>query len=124
MKWIGQWKNQYSSILEITTVSNNIVTGVFRTALEDSGFYGHEIPVCGFCQGNCIGLSGGGNTDSGDMLVTYTGLLRGDTLQTMWLVINDSVKLPQQDEGSSQLTKQNWWRAVLINADTFERVHI
>ena len=119
MKWIGQWKNQYGSILEITNVSNNMVTGVFRTALEDSGFYGHEIPVSGFCQGDCIGISGGGITDSGDMLVTYTGLLRNDILETLWLVVNDSVK---QGKETPQLTKQNWWKAVLINADTFERV--
>jgi hypothetical protein len=124
MKWIGEWKNQYGSILEITAVNNNIVTGVFRTALEDSGFYGNTIPVCGFCQGDCIGISGGGMTDAGDMLVTYTGLLRGDTLQTIWLVVSDAVKLPQQDKEPPQLTKQSWWKAVLVNSDTFERVQL
>ncbi|WP_346320890.1 avidin/streptavidin family protein [Chitinophaga sp. YIM B06452] len=122
MKWIGKWKNQYGSVLEITSVTDNMVTGTFRTALSDSGFYGNEIPVCGFCQGDCIGISGGGMTGSGDMLVTYTGLLRGDTLQTIWLVVNDAAKLPQQDEESPRLIKQNWWKAVMVNSDTFERV--
>ena len=47
MNWIGKWKNQYGSILEISDDSDNRIVGTFRTALEDSGFFGQEIAIVG-----------------------------------------------------------------------------
>jgi hypothetical protein len=47
MTWLGKWRNQYGSILEIIGDSNHRISGTFRTALKDSGFYGQELPVFG-----------------------------------------------------------------------------
>jgi len=47
MKWIGTWKNQYGSTLEITHDSDNKIAGTFMTALRDSSFYGRKQPVAG-----------------------------------------------------------------------------
>lgn len=121
MSWIGKWQNQYGSVLEITGESDNQITGKFITALEDSGFYGQEIPVYGMSQGDCIGLSGGGVTRAGDMLVTYTGLLRDGKLETLWYVVADSVLNSTAEGAPSERKKINWWRSMLTGADTFER---
>jgi hypothetical protein len=81
MHWIGKWRNQYGSVLEISADSEHRIVGRFTTALADSGFAGQEIPIIGFHQGDCIGLSGGGRGPAGDMLVTYTGLFRDGKLE-------------------------------------------
>lgn len=62
MSWIGKWRNQYGSILEITDESDHRVVGKFRTALDDSGFFGQEIDVVGVHHGDCIGLAAGGKS--------------------------------------------------------------
>jgi hypothetical protein len=101
MTWLGKWRNQYGSVIEIISEKDDKITGRFRTALQDSGFYGQGIQVLGVCQGDCIGLSGGGSTPAGDMLVTYTGLLRDGKLETLWFVVADSaLTLPKEDEPS------------------------
>jgi Avidin family len=40
MSWIGMWKNQYGSVVEITDDSNGQIRGTFRTVLDDSSFHG------------------------------------------------------------------------------------
>ncbi|PTY04282.1 hypothetical protein DB347_20525 [Opitutaceae bacterium EW11] len=121
MRWLGKWRNQYGSILEITQESDGKIAGVFRTALEDSGFFGQQIPVYGFGQGDCIGLSGGGTTPAGDSLVTYTGLLREGKLETLWFVVTDAVLSATEKGEPAQVKKLPWWRSMSTNADTFER---
>ncbi len=120
--WIGKWRNQYGSILEITDESEHRIEGSFRTALEDSGFFGQTIPVVGFHQGNCIGLMGGGVARGGDALVTYTGLLRDGRLETLWYVVADTALSARGEGDPARLMKVNWWRAITTSADTFERV--
>jgi hypothetical protein len=83
MTWIGTWKNQYGSILEITEERENRVTGTFVTALGDSGFRGKTLPMVGIAYGDCISISGGGRTSAGDSVVNYTGLLRDGKLETL-----------------------------------------
>jgi hypothetical protein len=70
MSWLGKWRNQYGSILEIMDESNHRIVGSFRTALPDSGFFGQEIDVIGVHYGDCIGLTVGGRASSGYMVVT------------------------------------------------------
>lgn len=65
MTLVGKWRNQYGSILEITRDSDHRIEGSFRTALDDSGFFGQHIPIVGFRQGDCIGLAGGGVSGGG-----------------------------------------------------------
>ena len=81
MTWIGKWRNQYGSILEITDESNHRIAGKFRAALRDSGFYGQEVEVVGVHYSDCIGLKAGGLASSGDVVVTYTGMLREGKLE-------------------------------------------
>jgi hypothetical protein len=42
MTWVGTWKNEYGSLLKITSDENGNIEGWFRTALPDSGFYGQS----------------------------------------------------------------------------------
>ncbi|MCK1714309.1 MULTISPECIES: avidin/streptavidin family protein [unclassified Bradyrhizobium] len=56
MAWVGNWQNQFGSILRITSDAEGRIEGNFETALEDSGFYGQSVPVIGFHRGNCIGF--------------------------------------------------------------------
>jgi hypothetical protein len=122
MSWLGKWRNQYGSVLEITNESEHGIVGKFTTALEDSGFYGQEIPVFGFHQGNCIGLTGGGRSPAGDMVVTYTGLLRDGRLQTLWYVVTDAALGAAGEGAPAKVQKVSWWRAMTTSADTFERI--
>src|SRR5881628_3600599 len=121
MNWIGRWRNQYGSILEITDDSNHRVIGSFKTALDDSGFAGQEIPIVGFHHGDCIGCSGGGRSPAGDMVVSYTGLFREGKLETLWHVVADAAAAPDA-AGKLTTRKVPWWRSMSTNADTFVRI--
>jgi hypothetical protein len=122
MDWKGKWRNQYGSIVSIVDDANLRISGTFKTALKDSGFYGQEIPVVGLHQGDCISFVGAGQTAAGDAAVSYTGLLREGKMETMWFVVADSaIKAPS--EGSpGKREKLNWWRSISTSADTFERI--
>jgi hypothetical protein len=122
MDWKGKWRNQYGSIVSIVEDANHRISGTFKTALKDSGFYGQEIPVVGLHQGDCISFVGAGQTAAGDAAVSYTGLLREGKMETMWFVVADSaIKAPS--EGSpGKREKLNWWRSISTSADTFERI--
>jgi avidin family protein len=122
MDWKGKWRNQYGSIVSIVEDANHRISGTFKTALKDSGFYGQEIPVVGLHQGYCISFVGAGQTAAGDAAVSYTGLLREGKMETMWFVVADSaIKAPR--EGSpGKREKLNWWRSISTSADTFERI--
>ena len=121
--WKGKWRNQYGSMLEITSEENQRIEGTFTTALDDSGFYGQSIPVVGFHQGDCIGITGGGKTTAGDAVVTYTGLLRDGKLETLWFVAADTALVASAPGQPAQEKKLNWWRSMSTSADTFERIH-
>lgn len=121
MNWIGKWRNQYGSILEITEQKDHQLIGKFTTALNDSGFIGQTIPMIGYHQGECMGVSGGGKSPAGDMLVTYTGLFREGKLETLWYVVADA-KLSAEGVGKpAAVTKLGWWHSVTTGADTFTR---
>lgn len=116
MSWVGKWKNQYGSILTITEDGDGQVTGTFKTALLDSGFYGTEIAVCGIHLGHCISFAFTASTAGGDLLCSYSGLLRDDRLHTVWHVISDGRLDPD-----ARITERPWPHAVTTNADTFFR---
>jgi len=122
MNWIGKWKNQYGSILEISDDSDNRIVGTFRTALEDSGFFGQEVAMLGVHAGACISVSGAGRTVAGDAVVSYTGLLRDGRMETLWYVATDSALNARKEGEPATIQKLNWWRAISTNADTFDRV--
>ena len=122
MTWKGKWQNQYGSVVNITDDANRRISGTFRTALTDSGFYGQEIPIAGIHQGDCISFVAGGETAAGDAAVSYTGLLRDGNMETMWFVVTDSVIKTPTEVAPGLREKLSWWRAISTNADTFVRV--
>lgn len=121
MGWLGTWRNQYGSVVEITDDAGHAIKGVFRTALKDSGFYGQDVEVSGVHRGDCISFAGTGATPAGDMVVSYIGLLRDGRMETLWYVAADSVLTPPSDGAAAALKKTPWWRAMMTGADTFER---
>ncbi|MCS3448713.1 MULTISPECIES: avidin/streptavidin family protein [Bradyrhizobium] len=121
MTWVGRWKNQYGSIVEITSEADGRIEGTFRTALADSGFYGQTVAIVGVHQGNCIGFSSVGSSATGDRVVSYTGLLRDQKIETAWFVVSDKALVAAREGEAAALKSVNWWRAVTTSVDTFER---
>lgn len=122
MSWLGTWRNQYGSVVEITDEADHAIKGVFRTALKDSGFYGQDIAVTGVHRGDCISFVGAGTTPAGDMVVSYTGLLRDGRMETLWYVAADSTLSASCEGAPAELRKSPWWRAMMTGADAFERL--
>ncbi|MGO4126602.1 avidin/streptavidin family protein [Inquilinus sp. YAF38] len=81
--WNGTWRNQYGSIVVIEDDSDGVIRGVFRTALEDSSFFGQEVPIHGAAYGDVIGFTAASNGTAGPAAVSYTGLLRDGRLETL-----------------------------------------
>jgi hypothetical protein len=122
MSWVGKWRNQFGSIVDITSDAEHRIEGTFRTALQDSGFYGQEVRIFGIHQGDCISFAAGGTGPAGDLLVSYAGLLRNGRMETLWYVVADSALSVAKAGMPAEVKKLNWWRAMTTNADTFERV--
>jgi hypothetical protein len=122
MSWTGKWKNQYGSVLEITSDADGRIAGSFETALEDSGFYGRRVAVVGTHQGNCIAFCSAGRSGTGDRVVSYAGLLRDGKMETAWFVVSDTALSAAKEGEPAKLKQLNWWRSVSTNVDTFERV--
>lgn len=122
MSWIGVWKNQFGSVVEIASEANGRIEGSFRTALKDSAFYGQTVPLVGVHKGNCINLASAGTGPAGDVVVSYTGLLRDGRMETLWFVATDRALGAAREGAPAESSQTNWWRAMTINADTFERV--
>ncbi len=116
MTWLGQWRNQYGSILEITNESGQRLNGKFRSALKDSSFYEEEADVVGIYRGDCVSFATSTTGANGDSIAAFTGLLRDGKLQTVWYVVTDGVKL------GDRVQKRSWPHAVMANADTFVRI--
>jgi len=122
MSWVGKWRNQYGSELEISDDSGHRIAGKFRTALPDRGFFGQEIEVVGVHYGACIGITAGGTASSGGMVVTYTGLLREGRLESLWHVVADAALTAPHAGAPAEVKELNWWRSIRTNLDTFVRV--
>jgi len=121
MSWKGTWTNQYGSRLRITDDTDHRIVGSFRTALEDSGFHGQDVPMVGCHQGDCISFAGGGKTPAGDALVSFTGLLRNGKIETLWFVVADAALKAPHAGSPARMEKLNWWRSMSTSADTFQR---
>lgn len=112
--WLGVWKNQYGSELNITSEQDGRVTGTFTSAV-DTSFKG-ETPVSGFYTNELIALAVG--SSQGYKIVTYTGILRYGRMETLWHVAVNDKPVP----GSAGETRQTGiWEAFVTGADTFER---
>jgi Avidin family len=120
--WIGQWQNQYGSVLTVTDDADGRIMGSFRTALGDSAFAGKEVDIVGIHLGDCLHFAFSRSGPDGDTVASFTGLLRDGRLETLWHVISDSaVKSPQPGQ-PPELMKLPWAHAAMTNADTFQRL--
>lgn len=81
MSWIGTWKNQYGSLLEITNDANENIEGWFTSAV-DGGIRGQRIRISGFHRSDMVTFCLAG----GPIVASFTGLLREDRLETLWHV--------------------------------------
>jgi hypothetical protein len=115
MNWIGKWRNQYGSTLEITDDFSCHLTGTFSTALDDSGFYGRAALIVGVHQGVCISFAFASATPSGDSICAFAGMLIEGKLQTVWHVVTD------KSESGTEPGERAWAHSVLSNADMFTR---
>ena len=121
MSWLGKWRNQYGSLLEITSDDGGRIEGTFRTALEDSSFYGKVLRVRGAAHGDVIGVSAADEGTAGPAAVSYTGILRGGRIEAMWHTVAGSTISAK--EGEPARRKQvGAWRAFGTSLDTFTRV--
>ena len=119
MDWIGTWKNQFGSAVEITNDADGKIEGIFSTALQDSGFFGKRLSISGIHLGDCISFSFADSTRVGDMLCSFSGLLRDGKIETMWHVIADGQGVGGISQG--EVKKRSWPHAVTTNADTWSR---
>ncbi|MEZ2224456.1 avidin/streptavidin family protein [Rhizobium sp. RCC_161_2] len=119
--WIGIWRNQYGSTVVIDDDAEGVVRGVFRTALEDSSFFGQELPIHGAAHGDVIGFTAAGKGKTGPAAVSYTGILRDGKLEMLWhTVAGQALTAPAEGE-PAKIVKIGAWRAFCTSLDTFER---
>lgn len=120
--WVGVWRNQYGSIVEITGETNGRIEGFFQSALEGSDFHDGKTAIAGVCQDDMISfaVAGGG---PGGSAVAYTGLLRHDRMETLRHLVKSEILAAGKEGAPAQKESLEWWRAVTTGADTFERYH-
>lgn len=116
MTWIGKWRNQYGSTLEITSETGQRLVGKFCSVLKDSSFYDEQTDVVGVYRGDCVSFATSTTGANGDTIASFTGLLRDGKLYTVWYVVTDGVKI------GDRIEKRSWAHAVTANADTFVRI--
>ena len=75
----------------------------------------------GVHRGNCINFASVGTGPAGDMIVSYTGLLRDGKMETMWFYAADGAIVAADEGEPGALKELSWWKAITTNADTFER---
>ena len=122
MSWIGRWRNQYGSVVEITGDCNGHITGAFRTALDDSSFHGQTVPIHGAAHGDVIGFTAAAEGSVGPAAESYTGILRDGKLETLWHTVSDSTLTADREGAPAQRKRLGAWRAFGTSLDTFERV--
>jgi hypothetical protein len=120
--WQGAWRNQYGSTVVIEDDTDGVIRGVFRTALEDSSFFGIEAPIYGSASGDVIGFTAASDGKTGPAAVSYTGLLRGGKLETLWHMVASKALTAAEAGAPATLKDVAAWRAFGTNLDIFERV--
>lgn len=114
--WTGSWKNQYGSVLEITSHEDGTIAGWFTSAV-DGGIKGERTRVTGFHLGDLVAFCLAG----GPIVAAWTGVLRGDRLETLWHVAA-SERPAAPREGVPAVTRRlDVFEAFTTGADTFVR---
>jgi hypothetical protein len=120
--WIGTWQNQYGSTVLIEDDAGGVIRGTFRTALEDSSFFGQEFPIHGAAHGDVIGFTAAGRGKAGPAAVSYTGILRDGKLEMLWHTVAGQALTASAEGAPARIVKVGAWRAFGTSLDTFERV--
>jgi len=120
--WRGAWRNQYGSTVVIEDDADGVIRGVFRTALEDSSFFGVDAPVYGAACGEVIGFSVASEGKTSPAAASFTGLLRAGKLETLWRTVASKTLTATGVGAPAKLVEVAAWRAFGTSLDTFERV--
>jgi len=102
--FLGQWKNQYGSQLNIDHVEHGQITGSFASAVDKSI---PASPAFGLCTGNLIVINVASSKE-GEKIASFTGVLQGDRIETLWHVA---------------VGGKGIWETMLTGADTFYFYH-
>jgi avidin family protein len=122
MRFLGKWRNEYGSLVEITDESGGQIKGTFKTALEDSSFYGQTVPISGTAYGDVIGFTAAAEGRAGPAAVSYTGILRDGKMVTLWHTVCGSALTAAREGAPAQRKTVGVWRAFGTSLDTFEPV--
>jgi len=120
--WIGIWRNQYGSTVIIEDDAEGVIRGTFRTALEDSSFFGQELPILGAAYGDVIGFTAAGRGKSGPAAVSYTGILRDSKLEMLWHTVAGQTLSAPAEGAPARIVEVGTWRAFGTSLDMFERM--
>ena len=120
-QWIGRWRNQFGSTVDIVEDADGVIRGTFRTALKDSSFYGQNVPIFGAAWGDVIGFTAAADGKIGPAAVSYTGILRDGKLETLWHTVSGQTLTAESPGEPARVTKIGAWRAFGTSLDTFER---
>lgn len=120
--WIGIWRNQYGSTVAIENDADGVILGTFRTALDDSSFFGREFPIHGAAHGDVIGFTAAGRGKTGPAAVSYTGILRDGKLEMLWHTVSGQSLTAPAEGSPARLVEVGTWRAFGTSLDTFERM--
>ncbi len=122
MRWVGTWRNQYGSVVEITDDSDGLIKGRFRTALKDSSFHGQAVPIYGAAHGDVIGFTAAAEGAVGPAAVSYTGIFRDGRLETMWHTVAGAALTAEREGAPARRQQIGAWRAFGTSLDAFERI--
>ncbi|WP_394824464.1 avidin/streptavidin family protein [Pendulispora albinea] len=117
MNWTGTWKNQYGSILDITSDEGGNIAGWFTSAV-DGGIKDARIRVSGFHAADRLTFCLAG----GPIVAAWTGLLRHDRLETLWHVAASERRTGPVEEAGAANRQLDIFEAFTTGADTFIRI--
>jgi hypothetical protein len=118
VSWVGKWKNQHGSILEITSDTRGMIAGTYHTKV---GKGGPKATVRGIHSGDMIALTVSWAPDS-ESITAWTGLRRGKSLHTLWHLVS-STTWDAKGKGAPAVRRNvEPWEAFNTNADLFKLV--
>ncbi len=116
MTWTGSWTNQYGSVLEIASELDGAISGWFTSAV-DGGLQGERTRVTGVHRGDLVTFCVAG----GPIVAAWTGLLRGERVETLWHVAASERPAAPREGAPAVLRQLGVFEAFTAGADTFVR---
>lgn len=116
--WVGQWKNQYGSVLTIESEAGGRIEGSFKSAVDPSV---KESAVIGVCANDLISFSAVGE-GVGQKIASWTGILREGKIETLWHVVANEKLVAGEEGAPAKKTPAGIWEAFVTGSDIFQRV--